>query len=83
MPDDGYLDTAEESLNLIDPGPGRAVVLVYDARLGQEPRLVKVAVSVASLALQHSRLQAEVNEQLDQVRASTVRNPEFRTRLLF
>jgi signal transduction histidine kinase len=82
MPAGGYHDTAETRLNLVDLGPGRAVmgldpewdaVLVYDARLGQEPRLVKVAVSVASLALQHSRLQAEVNEQLDQVRASRER----------
>jgi signal transduction histidine kinase len=82
VPAGGYLDTAEGRLNLVELDPGRAVatldpewgaVLVYDARLGHEPRLVKVAVSVASLALQHSRLQAEVNEQLDQVRASRER----------
>ena len=48
-------------------------MLVYDDRLGHEPQLVEVAVSVASLALQHSRLQAEVNAQLDQVRASRER----------
>ncbi len=82
MPGGGYFDTAQERVELTDPGPGRAVasldpecdaVLVHDARLGLEPRLVEVAVSVASLALQHSRLQAAVHAQLDQVRASRER----------
>ena len=78
----GYVDTADRTVDLAGLGAGRVIagldpageaVLVYDERLRHEPQLVQVAVSVASLALQHSRLQAEVEAQLDQVRASRAR----------
>jgi signal transduction histidine kinase len=48
-------------------------VLVLDRGLRSEPQLVKVAINVASLALQHAWLQAEVKAQLEQVRASRAR----------
>jgi signal transduction histidine kinase len=81
-PGGSYLDTSEREIDVGRLGPKRVVtgldpasdaVLVYDERLRHEPQLVKVAVNVASLALQHSRLQAEVKAQLDQVRASRAR----------
>ena len=64
------------------PDPGRAVVplagaqeavLVYDAGLELEPQLVRLTAAAASMALEHSRLQAEVQAQLELVRASRAR----------
>ena len=49
---------------------GAHAVLVYDAGLKHEPQLVKVTAAAANMALEHSRLQAEVQAQLEQVRAS-------------
>ena len=48
-------------------------VLVYDEGLELEPQLVKLTAAAASMALEHSRLQAEVQAQLEQVRASRAR----------
>jgi signal transduction histidine kinase len=53
--------------------PAGNAVLIYHEELQHEPQLVKVAVTAASLALEHSRLQAEVEAQLEQVRASRAR----------
>ena len=78
----GYRDTAGEAVDLLQVGPGRAVTplpgtddaaLVHDAGLEQEPRLVGLTASAARMALEHSRLQAEVQAQLEQVRASRAR----------
>jgi signal transduction histidine kinase len=78
----GYLDTAGQA---VDPGqldPGRALtalpastdaVLVHDQVLEQEPQLVRLTASAAGMALEHARLQAEVQAQLEQVRASRAR----------
>jgi signal transduction histidine kinase len=78
----GYTDTTGQA---VDPGrlPGGRVLspldpaadaaLIYDDELRHEPELVRVAVTAASLALEHSRLQAEVEAQLEQVRASRAR----------
>jgi signal transduction histidine kinase len=55
----------------LDPA-GNAVLICHD-ELGHEPQLVKVAVTAASLALEHTRLQAQVEAQLEQVRASRAR----------
>jgi signal transduction histidine kinase len=77
----GYLDTSGQP---VDPGqlePGRALtvlstndaVLVHDQVLEQEPQLVRLTASAASMALDHARLQAEVQAQLEQVRASRSR----------
>ena len=78
----GYQDTAGHAVDLLELGPGRAVTrmpgtedaaLIHDAGLEHEPRLVALTASAASMALEHSRLQAEVQTQLEQVRASRAR----------
>jgi len=78
----GYLDTAGRPVEVDRPDPGRVVarvagsdeaVLVYDEGLELEPQLVRLTTAAASLALEHSRLQAEVQAQLEQVRASRAR----------
>ena len=48
-------------------------MLVHDDELRHEPELVRVAAAAASQALEHSRLQAEIQAQLEQVRASRAR----------
>ncbi len=78
----GYADTQGQRLDPANPGQGRAVtplgdagdaILVHDRALEHEPQLVRLTASAASLALEHSRLQAEVQAQLEQVRASRSR----------
>jgi signal transduction histidine kinase len=78
----GYLDTAGRAVEVDRPDPGRVVarvagseraVLVYDQGLELEPQLVRLTAAAASMALEHSRLQAEVQAQLEQVRASRAR----------
>jgi signal transduction histidine kinase len=78
----GYLDTAGQPVEVDRPDPGRVVtrvvgseraVLVYDQGLELEPQLVRLTAAAASMALEHSRLQAEVQAQLEQVRASRAR----------
>ncbi len=76
-----YLDTAGQPVDPDQLGPGRALtgltaggaVLVHDRALGQEPNLVRLTAAAASMALEHARLQAEVQSQLEQVRASRAR----------
>jgi signal transduction histidine kinase len=79
---DGFTDTAGLAVDPAQPDPGRAVVeltgaqeavLVYDAGLDLEPHLVRLTAAAASMALEHSRLQAEVQAQLELVRASRAR----------
>jgi Histidine kinase len=79
---DGFADTAGVTVDPGHPDPGRAVipltgeqeaVLVYDAGLELEPQLIRLTAAAASLALEHSRLQAEVEAQLELVRASRAR----------
>jgi signal transduction histidine kinase len=80
----GYVDTAGQALDVTDPDPGRAVVpvagagsgeavLVYDEGLELEPQLVRLTAAAASMALEHARLQDQVQAQLEQVRASRAR----------
>jgi signal transduction histidine kinase len=83
LPDgSGYLDTSGQAVEVARPGPGRTVtpvadagvaVLIHDAGLEHEPQLVRMTAAAAGLALEHSRLQAEVQAQLEQVRASRAR----------
>jgi len=83
LPDgSGYLDTAGQPLDPARPGPGRAVtplaesgdaVLIHDGGLEHESQLTRLTAAAASMALEHSRLQAEVRAQLEQVRASRAR----------
>jgi signal transduction histidine kinase len=78
----GYADTGGQHVDLADLAPGRAVtpltetgeaVLIHHQVLEHEPQLVRLTASAASLALEHARLQAEVQAQLEQVRASRAR----------
>ena len=78
----GYLDTSGRVVEVSGPETGRAVVpvpgsdvavLVYDEGLELEPQLVRLTAAAASMALEHARLQAEVEAQLEQVRASRAR----------
>ena len=78
----GHLDTSGQAVDADRPDNGRAVVpiagsdgvvLVYDEGLELEPQLVKLTAAAASMALEHARLQAEVQAQLEQVRASRAR----------
>jgi len=78
----GYLDTSGQVVEVSRPDTGRAVVpvagsdgavLVYDQGLELEPQLVRLTAAAASMALEHARLQAEVEAQLEQVRASRAR----------
>ncbi len=78
----GYLDTSGQVVEVSRPDAGRAVVpvagsdgavLVYDEGLELEPQLVRLTAAAASMALEHARLQAEVEAQLEQVRASRAR----------
>jgi signal transduction histidine kinase len=78
----GYLDTSGQAVEVARPDPGRAVlpvpdsgeaVLVYDQGLELEPQLVRLTASAAGMALEHARLQAEVQAQLERVRASRAR----------
>jgi signal transduction histidine kinase len=78
----GYLDTSGQVVEVARPDTGRAVVpvagsdlavLVYDEGLELEPQLVRLTAAAASMALEHARLQAEVEAQLEQVRASRAR----------
>jgi len=79
---DGFIDTSGLAVDPERPDPGRAVVpltgaqqavLVYDAGLELEPQLVRLTSAAASMALEHSRLQAEVQAQLELVRTSRAR----------
>jgi signal transduction histidine kinase len=78
----GYLDTSGQVVEADRPEPGRAVapvagadgaILVYDAGLALEPQLIRLTAAAASMALEHARLQAEVQAQLEQVQASRAR----------
>jgi signal transduction histidine kinase len=78
----GYADTRGRQVDPAHPGQGRAVtslsetgeaLLVHDQALDHEPQLVRLTASAASLALEHARLQEEVQAQLEQVRASRAR----------
>ncbi len=77
-----FTDTSGQTVDPARPDPGRAVVplsgpaeavLVHDDGLELEPQLVRLTAAAASMALEHSRLQAEVQAQLELVRASRAR----------
>jgi signal transduction histidine kinase len=82
LEDGCYLDTSGQAVGpgqlpggrmLAPLDPAGNAVLICHEELRHEPQLVQVAVTAASLALEHSRLQAEVEAQLEQVRASRAR----------
>jgi signal transduction histidine kinase len=78
----GFADTSGQAVDPARPEPGRAVVpltgadeavLVHDGGLELEPQLIRLTAAAASMALEHSRLQAEVQAQLELVQASRAR----------
>ncbi len=81
----GHTDYRDTSDQAVDPArlpagrvltvldPAGDAVLIHHEELRHEPDLVKITVTAAGLALEHSRLQAEVQAQLEQVRASRTR----------
>ena len=83
----GYADTTGRPVDPARPEPGRIVtplpgpagaapaeaVLVHEEGLEHEPQLIRLTAAAAGLALEHARLQAEVQAQLEQVRASRAR----------
>ena len=80
--DTGFADTNGAAVDPAAPGLDRVVtplpgqdsaILIHDAALEHEPALIRLTAAAAGLALEHSRLQAEVAVQLEQVRASRAR----------
>ena len=77
-----FVDTSQRDHRPARPPAGRSLaavnetgeaLLIYDEQLAHEPELVRVATAAAGLALEHARLQAEIQVQLEQVRASRAR----------
>lgn len=77
-----YVDVAGRQRSLPASGRGITTVeadgaplaaLVYDVGLAQEPELVDAVAAAARLALVRARLQAQVQAQLEEVRASRAR----------
>jgi signal transduction histidine kinase len=83
-PGDGsYMDASGHSIDL-DPGPGCTVTplvrgetpvaaLVHDIRLLDQPGLLQEVLAAARLAIENEQLQAEVQAQLEELRASRTR----------
>jgi signal transduction histidine kinase len=71
----GSAEAAGDKAGSGEAGGGEAgdAVVVYDAGLELEPQLVRLTAAAASMALEHARLQAEVQAQLELVRASRAR----------
>ena len=75
-----YIDTGDQPVDaerlpagrMLTPLDQAGAVLIH-MRTRHEPGVVGYGVTAASLALEHARLQAEVEAQLDQVRASRAR----------
>lgn len=78
----GLVDTGGQPVDIARLPRGRTItqldptgvsVLVHDEELRHEPGLVRVTAAAAGLALEHVRLRAQIEEQLEQVRASRAR----------
>jgi signal transduction histidine kinase len=65
--------SAEAAGDKAGSGEAGDAVLMYDSGLELEPQLVRLTAAAASMALEHARLQAEVQAQLELVRASRAR----------
>jgi signal transduction histidine kinase len=80
--DGPYVDTLDKAVDPRRLPDGRAAValdesgsalLICDEMLGREDALFRIAIAAAGLALEHARLQAEVEDQLEEVQASRAR----------
>ena len=75
-PDGNALDPESRpgrAVTVLEPGGKRLAALVHDPSLLDDPELVEAVGAAASLALENSRLQAELRAQLAEVRASRAR----------
>ena len=75
-PDGNALDPEGEpgrAVTVLEPAGKRVAALVHDPSLLDDPELVEAVGAAASLALENSRLQAELRAQLAEVRASRAR----------
>lgn len=81
---DRFIDAAGTTVDLPDPGTGQAVTMlerngvqetaiIHDAILLEEPGLIASVASAMRLAVENDRLTAEVEAQLNEVRASRTR----------
>ena len=82
LPDEGhYVDDTGRTVELPEPGAGRAVtpivddgepvaVLIHDAAVLEEPALVEAVASAARIAVSNARLQAEVQAHVRELAAS-------------
>src|ERR1700730_8006593 len=79
-----YVDAGGATVTLPAEGSGQAVgvlqhegervgVLVHDAALIEEPRLVGAVAAATGLAVQNERLQAALRAQLEEIRAARIR----------
>jgi signal transduction histidine kinase len=82
--DGGYLDPAGHPVTLPDPGSDRSVsrvqrdgqpvaALVYDRILDEDPELIEAVGGAATIAMDNSRLQAEAQARLAELRSSRER----------
>jgi signal transduction histidine kinase len=82
--EDRFVDAAGQPMDLPDEGTGQAVTMlerngvpeaaiIHDAILLDEPGLVASVASAMRLAVENDRLTAEVQAQLEEVRASRAR----------
>ena len=74
--DGNALDPESEpgrAVTVLEAGGTRVAALVHDPSLLDDPELVDAVGAAASLALENSRLQAELRAQLAEVRASRTR----------
>ena len=65
--------TAQATVTPVDTGSRRLAVLVHDPALDEDPSLIAAGVAVARLAIDNERLNAELDHQLVEVRASRAR----------
>jgi signal transduction histidine kinase len=81
---EGYVDAGGTPVELPAEGSSQAVVmlqregepvgvLIHDAALIEEPRLVEAVAAATGLTLQNERLQAALRAQLEEIRASRAR----------
>ena len=66
-------DTHGRAVTMLDHDGKRVAALIHDPSLLDDPDLINAVGAAASLALENSRLQAELRAQLAEVRASRAR----------
>jgi signal transduction histidine kinase len=82
--DQQFTDRYGNPMELPEPGSGRiattlerdgapVAALIYDESLGDDPELMSAASAAVRLVLDNERLQDELRQQLDEVRASRAR----------